>query len=579
MQKVHSGKFYFIAVSSLAVFLLLVVGVAMQFTGAFPDVRRSYGMTNETVAPEPEPLQSRPMDRAEISRQPLLDATASPPAPSAAHSQQAGSGVRLAKHLPAHPTAVDTERFPEADLNPLNSVRDTPVSTFSVDVDTASYAYVRSELTGGRLPRPEAVRTEELVNYFTYDYPMPDQAEHPFSTSISVVETPWNPDTKLVQIGLQGYKVPLADLPPQNLVFLIDTSGSMSDSNKLPLLKKSFLLLLSTLRDSDSVAIVTYAGDAGVALEPTSVADRNKIARAVTALGAGGSTAGHAGLEGAYALAGEMQEKGGDTRVILATDGDFNVGLSGTDALTRYIKDQRESGIYLSVLGFGRGNYNDDLMQALAQNGNGLAAYIDTYAEARKVLVDQVVSTIATIARDVKIQVEFNPATVAEYRLIGYETRALKREDFNNDTVDAGDIGPGHTVTALYEITPVGSPAVKLDDMRYGRPVVAPLANETDPDFSNELAFVKLRYKLPDADRSTLITTPVTFSSADIAESDTLFAAAVAAFGQKLQGSEYLGRFNVKDMEALARDNLGNDPNDHRSEFSSLIRLASFAEH
>lgn len=472
----------------------------------------------------------------------------------------------------------DRERFPESAGNPVKSVTDAPVSTFSVDVDTASYAFVRSELTGGRMPRPEAVRPEELINYFDYAYPVPEDTEIPFSTSVSVIETPWNADTKLLQIGLQGYSVPLEQLPPQNLVFLIDTSGSMSAPNKLPLLQQAFRLLLSSLRPDDRVAIVTYAGQAGLLLEPTEVEDKRTIVQAINSLQSGGRTAGHAGLQGAYEVAEEMREDGSDTRIILATDGDFNVGMSSPATMKRYISEQRKKGISLSVLGFGRGNYNDTLMQTLAQNGNGVAAYIDTLAEARKVLVDQVVGSIMTIAQDVKIQVEFNPATVAEYRLIGYETRALKREDFNNDKVDAGDIGAGHTVTALYEITPVGSPAVRLDELRYGSgtPEAAPAASG---EFADELAFVKLRYKLPGENQSRLITTPVTPTTAGIPESEALFAASVAGFGQLLQGSEYLGDWTIRNAEELARANLGDDPHRYRAEYLSLLRLAAFAEH
>lgn len=428
------------------------------------------------------------------------------------------------------------------------------------------------------MPHPRTVRPEELINYFDYAYPAPDSAEVPFSTSVAVIETPWNPDTKLLQIGLKGFSVPLDQMPARNLVFLIDTSGSMSASNKMQTLKQAFRLLLSTLRPEDNVAIVTYAGTAGILLEPTGAADKRTIVRAINSLRASGYTAGHSGLEQAYAVAGEMIENGSDTSILLATDGGFNVGIADIGALKRYISSQRKKGVSLSILGFGPGNYNDTLMQTLAQNGNGIAAYIDTLAEARKVLVDQLVSSIMTIAQDVKIQVEFNPATVAEYRLIGYETRALRREDFNNDQVDAGDIGAGHTVTALYEITPVGSPAVRMDDLRYGAgtPKAVP-ANAGD--LADELAFVKLRYKLPGEDQSRLITTPVTHTTAGISERQTLFAASVAGFGQLLQGSDYLGGWTIRDAETLAAANLGGDPHGYRAEFLSLLRLAAFAEH
>lgn len=471
----------------------------------------------------------------------------------------------------------DRERFSSEDPNPLKSAASDPVSTFSIDVDTASYSYVRSALTDGYLPKPDAVRVEEMINYFDYGYRAPENESIPFSTSISVVETPWNADTKLMQIGIQGYRVPLEDLPPQNLVFLIDTSGSMADANKLPLLQQSFRLLLSSLRDEDEVAIVTYAGSAGVLLEPTKVAEKAVILDKINALTSGGSTAGHEGLKGAYALAEKMTGEGEQTRVILATDGDFNVGLSDNDSLKRFVSEKRKSGTALSVLGFGRGNYNDELMQTLAQNGQGVATYIDTLSEARKVLVDQVVSSISMIAQDVKIQVEFNPATVAEYRLIGYETRALKTEDFRNDKVDAGDIGAGHNVTALYEITPVGSPAEKFPERRYGAKPSA--GGSIASAYAGELAFVKLRYKKPGETKSRLIETPVHEDTRDIPLSETLFAASVASFGQMLKGTDYLGDWNLQTAEKLARENKGADRFGYRSEFLTILRLAQVAGH
>ena len=466
---------------------------------------------------------------------------------------------------------ANTEAFPDADANPLKLTADNPVSTFSVDVDTASYSFVRSAINFGKLPVKDAVRTEELINYFSYDYKNPTSGSIPFSTNVSVMQTPWNTGTKLMQVGIKGYTPPISEQPPHNLVFLIDTSGSMNQANKLPLLKQSFRLLLSTLRPEDKVAIVTYAGSAGMALEPTSAADSDKIMASLDNLQAGGSTAGQAGLQQAYAIAEKMSGDEGKARVLLATDGDFNVGLSDPEALTDFIKQKRESGTYLSVLGFGRGNYQDATMQALAQNGNGFAAYIDTLSEARKVLVDQVAGSLTTIANDVKIQVEFNPATVAEYRLIGYETRKLKREDFNNDKVDAGDIGAGHTVTAIYEVTPVGSDARKIDPLRYGD---ASKAEPVTVGKTDELAFVKLRYKLPGEDKSKLITTPVQADRADIAETEVNFAAAVAGVGQILKGSDFTGSWSLKDAEALAASARSNDPFGYRAEFLSLLRLA-----
>jgi Ca-activated chloride channel family protein len=382
------------------------------------------------------------------------------------------------------------------------------------------------------------------------------------------MDTPWNPDTKLLHIGIKGYELAIEDRPPVNLVFLIDTSGSMQDSDKLPLLINSFRLMLANLQPDDKVAIVTYAGSAGTVLEPTSASDSTTILASLERLYAGGSTAGQAGLQQAYALAEQMADGNEATsRVILATDGDFNVGISDPEALKEYVEDKRESGVYLSVLGFGRGNYNDALMQTLAQNGNGTAAYIDTLAEAQKVLVDQIGGALFTIAQDVKIQVEFNPAEIAEYRLIGYETRALNREDFNNDAVDAGEIGAGHTVTAIYEITPVGSPAVMVDDLRYGTDEVGSLN-------TGEYAFLKLRYKNPGEDVSNLITTPITPDADAELGGEAEFAAAVAGFGQILRGDNLMHGWEVSDARALAQASKGEDRFGYRSELITLMRLA-----
>ena len=482
-------------------------------------------------------------------------------------------GVIVARPEPSIAPAPesDTEAYPDSSPSPLKLVAEEPVSTFSIDVDTASYAVVRSSLTQGLLPPRQAVRVEEMINYFDYDYPAPDSREVPFATSVSVQPTPWNEHTQLMHIGIQGYDLPVAERPPLNLVFLIDTSGSMSDANKLPLLIRSFKLLLDTLTEDDSVAIVTYAGSAGMVLEPTQATETRKILAALDRLSAGGSTAGGAGLQLAYAAAQDMAEDGEVSRVILATDGDFNVGISNPDALKEFIAERRDSGTYLSVLGFGRGNYDDATMQALAQNGNGTAAYIDTLSEAQKVLVEEASGALFPIAGDVKIQVEFNPAQVSEYRLIGYETRALNREDFNNDAVDAGEIGAGHTVTALYEITPKGSPAERIGDLRYAQ------TDETEANPSRELAFLKLRYKRPGEDRSNLIETPIQPDRADIPASETQFAAAVAGFGELLRGSTEIAGWDYDDALALASSARGDDPFGYRAEFLNLVRLAKLA--
>ena len=458
----------------------------------------------------------------------------------------------------------NTESFANKAANPLKIAAEEPVSTFSIDVDTAAYAVVRSSLARGQLPPAQAVRIEELINYFPYDYAAPDAGEAPFWPTVTTFQTPWNADTQLVHIALQGQMPEIAARPPLNLVFLIDTSGSMDDPTKLPLLKQSFRLMLDQLRPQDQVAIVEYAGSAGQVLAPTSASERTTILQAIGSLGAGGSTNGQGGLEQAYSVAETMRESGEVNRVILATDGDFNVGLSDPDALKGFIADKRETGTYLSVLGFGRGNLDDATMQALAQNGNGTAAYIDTLSEAQKVLVDQLSGALFPIAGDVKVQVEFNPAQVAEYRLIGYETRALNREDFNNDAVDAGELGAGHAVTAIYEVTPVGSPAQLSDPLRYAPNTVA--------ETSNELGFLKLRYKEPGEDVSQLIETPIIGDS--ILGTETNFAAAIAGFGQLLRNPQYLGDWGYDDAIALANANRGEDSFGYRTEAVQLMRLA-----
>ena len=430
------------------------------------------------------------------------------------------------------------DRFEEFKTNPVRSAATDPVSTFSIDVDTASYSFVRRSLKEGLLPQADTVRVEEMVNYFPYDWKGPDAASTPFNSTVSVMPTPWNEHTKLMHVAIKGYDVTPTEQPKANLVFLLDVSGSMNEPDKLPLLQSAFRLLVSKLNPEDTVSIVTYAGEAGTVLEPTKVSERAKILSAIDHLTPGGSTAGEAGISEAYKLAEQSFVKGGVNRVMLATDGDFNVGQTDDDDLKRIIEEKRKSGVFLSVFGFGRGNLNDQMMQTIAQNGNGTAAYIDTLAEAEKVLVQDASSTLFPIAKDVKIQVEFNPAAVSEYRLIGYETRALNREDFNNDRVDAGEIGSGHSVTAIYEITPKGSPPRSIDDLRYGE------ASTENGGVANadEYAFVKIRYKLPAEDVSKLIETPVTkaneVSSFDAAGADQRFSVAVAAFGQKLRGAD-----------------------------------------
>jgi Ca-activated chloride channel family protein len=469
----------------------------------------------------------------------------------------------------------DRDQFEKFDDNDAKLVADEPVTTFSVDVDTASYAFVRRSLESGRMPPRDAVRVEEMINYFSYAYPAPESAEEPFRASVALYPTPWNPQTKLMHIGIKGFDVTPDVRPASNLVFLIDVSGSMNQPDKLPLLKNAFRMLVNQLGPEDTVSIVTYAGNAGVVLEPTEAKEKRRILSAIDNLRPGGSTAGAAGIAQAYDLADEAFKEDGVNRVILATDGDFNVGISNPDDLKRFIEKKRKSGTFLSVLGFGQGNYNDALMQSLAQNGNGVAAYIDSLNEAQKVLVEEASANLFPIAKDVKIQIEFNPSRVSEYRLIGYETRALANRDFANDKVDAGDIGSGHTVTAIYELTMAGSATSQLDERRYAQP-----SEEARPEpvLSGEVAFLKLRYKLPKEDRSTLITLPVTDALAadqvDALSDDMRFAASVAAFGQKLRGNRALDDFSYDEIASLASSARGNDPFGYRGAFLSLVRLA-----
>ncbi|MBM7066280.1 VWA domain-containing protein [Actibacterium sp. 188UL27-1] len=521
---------------------------------------------DEGARPAAEALQSQPQPRTTATED-----AAPAPAPQVFQEPFTTDREALAEPAPHLDRLMiapenDTEAFANAAENPLKVVAEDPVSTFSVDVDTASYAVVRQSLMAGQLPPRDAVRVEEMVNYFPYDYPAPEAGGAPFQPTVTVTETPWRDGTQLVHVVLQGEMPVIDERPPLNLVFLIDTSGSMAEANKLPLLQQSFRLMLSELRPEDQVAIVTYAGSAGQVLEPTPASDRTKILTALDNLQSGGGTAGQAGLQQAYSVAEGMAEDGEVTRILLATDGDFNVGLSDVDQLKDFIADKRDGGTYLSVLGFGRGNLDDATMQALAQNGNGQAAYIDTLNEARKVLVDQLTGALFPIAGDVKVQVEFNPAQIAEYRLIGYETRALRREDFDNDKVDAGDIGAGHRVTAIYEVTPVGSPARATQPLRYG-------AAETVANPLEELGFLRLRYKEPGATESQLIETPIT-ADLGTATTETRFATAIAGFGQLLRGSDQLGDWSYADAIALATEGRGTDRFGYRAEAINLMRLA-----
>ncbi|MCG9915814.1 MAG: VWA domain-containing protein [Phenylobacterium sp.] len=469
---------------------------------------------------------------------------------------------------------VDTERYPDATSNPIRRTADDPVSTFSIDVDTASYANVRRFLNDGARPPSDAVRVEELINYFDYGYRAPSDRSTPFATSISVAPSPWSDQREILHIGLQGYELPSAEQPPLNLVFLIDTSGSMESPDRLPLARKAMNLLIDQLGPEDRVSMVAYAGSAGAVLAPTDGRQKLMMRCALGALSAGGSTAGGQGLTLAYELAQQNFDPEAINRVILMTDGDFNVGIADHDRLKDFVAEKRRSGVYLSVYGFGRGNYNDQMMQTLAQNGNGTAAYIDTLAEARRLFLRDLPASMFPIAQDVKIQVEFNPAQVSEYRLIGYETRMLNREDFNNDQVDAGEVGSGASVTALYELTLVGAPG-SSDPLRYQR---AP--DPADGGQSQELAFVKVRHQPPGGGVSELMTRPVTAqdrtTSLARAPEATRWAVAVAAFGQMLRGGPWISeRFGWGEVEALAQDARGQDRDGDRAEFITLVRSAA----
>lgn len=470
---------------------------------------------------------------------------------------------------PPYQQPYDTERYQHQQDNPVQLAIEHPVSTFSIDVDTGAYANVRRFLNEGRLPPQDAVRVEELINYFDYDYAPPSTRDTPFRVSTEVAPAPWNPAALLLSVGIKGFEIEAQERPAANLVFLIDVSGSMESPDKLPLLKKAFRLLTEQLTARDRVSMVVYAGSSGVVLEPTPGDQKHRIFEAVERLSAGGSTNGASGIERAYQLAHATFKKGGINRVVLATDGDFNVGTVDFEGLVDMAERQRSTGVELTTLGFGTGNYNDQLMERLADAGNGNYAYIDTLSEARKVLVSQLSSTLFTIARDVKIQVEFNPAEVLEYRLIGYENRMLAREDFNNDKVDAGEIGAGHRVTALYEVVPVGAKG-SVDPLRYGAPKAKGAAN-------GELANVKLRYKMPTAETSQLLEYPIRKSavaSVDKLSANFRFAASVAAFGQLLRGGKYVGDFSYTDVTRLARGALAEDRDGYRREFVSLVELA-----
>ena len=468
------------------------------------------------------------------------------------------------------PEPANTEKYAHGEDNPVHRTSEQPLSTFSIDVDTGSYSNVRRMLVGGTRPPTDAVRAEEFINYFDYGHAAPVSRETPFRVTTELAPAPWNSKRQLLMIGIKGYDVPKAEIPPANLVFLIDTSGSMDSPDKLPLVKDSLRQLVKHLRPQDRVSMVVYAGSAGLVLPPTSGAQRDDILQALDRLDAGGSTNGGDGIRLAYSMAKQAYIRNGVNRVILATDGDFNVGTVDQNALETLVADQRKSGIALTTLGFGQGNYNDELAEKLADVGDGNHAYIDTAMEARKVLVQEMGSTLLTIAKDVKIQIEFNPNAVAEYRLIGYENRVLNREDFANDKVDAGDIGAGHEVTALYEITPAGSGAERLPPLRYGKRSATAGKRDT-----TELAHLRLRYKRPGDESSRLIETPVLRSELVARPGESMrFATAVAAFADALRGGEQIGQWSWGDIAAAAKQSVGGDPWGQRRELLGLVEQA-----
>jgi len=461
----------------------------------------------------------------------------------------------------------NTENYSTIHENGFKNAKMNPLSTFSIDVDNASYSNVRRFINQGTLPPTDAVRIEEMINYFSYNYPEPS-GQHPFSVTTELSHCPWNQDHYLMHVGLKGKSIDKSELPASNLVFLLDVSGSMSSPNKLPLVKKAFRLLVNELRPTDRVAIVVYAGAAGKVLDSTPGDEKNEILKALDRLNAGGSTAGGAGLKLAYKIANENFIEDGNNRIILASDGDFNVGVSSTSEMERLVEKERENGVFMTVLGFGMGNIKDDKMETIADKGNGNYAYIDNIREARKVFITEFGGTLFTVAKDVKFQLEFNPKHVKSYRLVGYENRLLNDEDFNDDSKDAGEMGAGHTVTALYEIVPVGAD--------YESPSVDPLKYQTSKTISgktsNELLTIKLRYKEPKSKKSKLMELPVRNKLQSNTSENFRFSAAVASFGMLLRNSEFLGETTVDSVLRLAKDAKGFDDEGYRSEFIQLVK-------
>ncbi|QDU73192.1 von Willebrand factor [Bremerella volcania] len=520
----------------------------------------------ENYSPPPSPKGSfedsgpNPHGFMPMSRQPLV------------LSSMPGDGQRPGE---GQGPGIGGEKFDKIDENGFIAVNDQPLSTFSIDVDTASYSKIRFYLTSyRRLPPVDAVRIEEMVNYFVYDYPAPTDGEHPFAASLEVANCPWNPDHRLARVALKGKELDLTERPSSNLVFLLDVSGSMNQPNKLPLLKQGMKMLVDQLSENDMISIVVYAGAAGLVLEPTSGDQKAEIISALDQLHAGGSTNGGEGIQLAYKMATDHFLKGATNRVLLCTDGDFNVGTTSTGDLVRLAQEHAKKNIYLSILGFGSDNHNDSLLEQLSNKANGNYTFIDTQQEAKKVLVEQMAGTLVTIAKDVKIQVEFNPTKVAAYRLVGYENRLLKAEDFNDDKKDAGEIGAGHTVTAFYELIPFGTETTangKIDDLKYQTERVPSEAAQSD-----ELLTLKLRYKQPDSDTSTLMTSTIVDDGKDFAKAsgDFQFAAAVAMFGMLLRDSEQTQKTSYAAIEEIAAPYAGGPGASYRAEFLEMVHQA-----
>lgn len=544
---------------ALTTSLLLACGSQSQLEQT-PDQPAGSTSRNSPVTVSPE-AEGKTLSPVTAAKHPVSE--------SAITLQHADTKVQPSKMVQPSVPVIEggqRENYATTDINPTKDVRLEPVSTFSTDVDTASYTNARRFLSQGQLPPADAIRVEEFINYFDYQLPAPDRADQPIHIETELSVTPWNSQTELLRISLQAYRSSFDTLPPLNLVFLLDVSGSMNNPDKLPLMQRSFNLLVSQLRPQDQVSIALYAGQSGVVLKPTAGDQKDTINRAINQLRAGGSTHGSAGIHLAYDLAKSAFRTDGINRVFIGTDGDFNVGTTSIPALKDLIERKREQGVFLSVLGFGTGNYNDALMEELSNHGNGQAYYIDSYQEARKLFSQQLVATLQTVAKDVKIQVEFNPALIAEYRLIGYDNRQLNREDFNNDAIDAGEMGSGHTVTALYEVVRNDSEFRFNDPLRY---LDSRSESASDHD---EIAFVKTRYKLPDQQNSLLISTPVHSQRTTEPSDAQRLSSAIAGFAERLRHSPYLSDWTVTDAITLARSTLELDHWGYRQELLQLMQ-------